>query len=590
MSKQSFFPVVITKQLNGAIYVKANGRHFGFTTLNYSFHDSSIVHSIALETDEAVITDFPEGVGRYNIWLGAPDGRQSALMEFYYNRDSDIAVYKKILSYIYNQDGKEFAAQFLGKIRSTRIGYTYQIVKEFLKIKKPTSHELESFYNIIAVAERYENTMAISFNRTYLSNLSCYYEAQFSFTPPPSFTSMDVFCCDTEIPTYCYSQKIRGGQNVHLVSAPGHLYQIDFYCGAELVLTLHHYQLDEAGAAYLWTNTVDAINADAAMLDDTELSHSGIELSAEDKKRIIEERKHEPANATVERPLVEPTPLDPCILNVIIRDFSAIEASSGNYYLSIVESDLYDNGSFDHRLPITDSVIKVDSRQLMLGDEIILCIKDEKGTPVSKYVRHQLNYTDSDIDEYNEKRTLVELHEYGSQLLDEFKGAFGAGELYNRFADVVMPLCKDEGKTVRDTFDSIILAVGRDQRLAKERANILFFVEDNWMKHGVYDAEFFPEKPAFYYAEGRLTLPNNLTDYLVCVERYDTFNGTVTRDYISSAQSSGISVNVINADFCCVHAVDIESHKSSGRLFFNNLGGHEYYRDQIDMEVIIYHG
>ena len=167
MSKQSLFPVIITKQLNAAVYVKVNGRHYGYSTLNYSLIGTDVTHPIALEGDETVIADFPEGAGRYRIWLSTPEGKQSPDTEFYYTRDSDKAVFQKILSYLHDCEDENFVKSLVGKINSVQVSYTHQLVKEFFKIKSPSDYELISFYQLINVAEHFENTMIMAANRGY---------------------------------------------------------------------------------------------------------------------------------------------------------------------------------------------------------------------------------------------------------------------------------------------------------------------------------------------------------------------------------------------------------------------------------------
>ena len=591
MSKYSLFPVIITKQLDGAVYIKANGVHYGYTTLHYSLYGSNVVHTLALTDDELSIDNFPEGTGRYRIWLVAPDGSKTAETEFYYNRDSNVAIYEKILSYLYDLNDKQYARDLINGIRTTRIGYTHQIVKEFSKTKAPTDFELESFYELIASAERYENMMAISFNRSYLHGLVCHYEASFSLTAPPSFTSVDIIQYAGDMPVYSHTEEITIGQIVQPLFTPGHYYRLDFFCGAEQVLSLVHYQPDEAGAARLWQRSQERhVPTDIEVLNDTELHHSGIELTDDDKQRLIEERRLEPRNIFVDRPIVDPG-VDPYVLDVTIADYKLLKESTETYYLSVVEKDLSEDGSFDHRLAIDAPVVKVQARELMLDDEILLCVKDSEGNAISKYARYFLSYDyDDDINEYIEKRGQVELTEYADQLLDGFKNAFGAGELYNAFSDVVIPLCKECNLELQGAFDKIILAAAKMQKIVKERDNILFFVEDNWMKLRNYDSEFFTEPPVFYYSEGRITFPNDATEYTICIDRYDLLNDTATHEYISSKKSSGISMKIDDADLCCVRAIDIKNKKTSGWVFFNNLGKHEYYRDQMDMEVVIYHG
>lgn len=590
MPKQSLFPVIITKQLNTAVYAKANGRYYGYNTLNYSLVGTDITHSVALEGDEVVITDFPEGAGRYRVWLGAPGGAQSPTIEFYYTRDSDKAVFQKILSYLHDCEDENFVKSLVSKINSTQVSYTHQILKEFSKIKSPSDYELISFYQLINVAEHFENAMIMAANRGYLSKMICHYAPDFLITPSASITNMNVFVYDGDEPNFVYVQKVGPG-DIRPLFAPGHFYRMDFYSGPEFVVSLYHYQLSEAGLAYLWEQSKHSdATIEMEMMDDAELAHTGIELTHEDKQRIIEERSSTPRGIMVDRPEIIPGALDPSILIVTIPDYDMLAASADDYYLSVVESDLGIDANFDLRFLINSSVMKIDTRQSMLDDEIIVCVKDSSGIVVSKFARYSISDDDDYIEEYCEKRHLVELAEYTKQLLDGFTEVFGAGEVYNVFADIVLPLCTDESKSLRDVFDAIILGILKNQRIAGERDNILFFVEDNWMKLGLYDSAFFPESPVFYYAENRLTFPNNRADYVVCVERYDAFNNMAYREYVSSDSDSGVSVQINNIDFCCVYAVDVNSHKTSGRVFFNNLGRHTYYRDQMDMEVIIYHG
>ena len=590
MPKQSLFPVIIAKQLNAAVYVKANGRHNDYSTLNYSLVGTDITHSIALEGDEVAITNFPEGTGRYSVWLGAPGGAQSPAIEFYYTRDSDKAIFQKILSYLHDCEDENFVKSLVGKINNAQVSYTHQLIKEFAKIKSPSDYELISFYQLINVAEHFENAMIMAANRGYLSKMACHYAPDFSITPSASITHMSVFVYDGDEPSFTYVQKIGAG-DIHPFFTPGHFYRMDFYSGPELVVSLYHYQLDEPGLAYLWEQSKHSDTAiEVEMMDDAELAHTGIELTHEDKQRIIEERASTPRTIMIDRPEVVASGLDPSVLVVTIPDYDMLAASTDEYYLSIVESDLGIDANFDLRFLINSPVIKIDTRQSMLDDEIIVCVKDSRGTVVSKFARYSISDDDDYVEEYCEKRHQVELAEYSKQLLDGFIEVFGAGESYNVFADIALPLCTDSSKNPRDVFDEIILGVIKNQKIAGDRGNILFFVEDNWMKLGLYDSAFFPEPPVFYYAENRLTFPNNRASYVLCVERYDAFNDVVSREYLSSDSDSGISTRIDNADFCCVYAVDVNNHKTSGRVFFNNLGGHTYYRDQMDMEVIIYHG
>lgn len=585
--RRSYAPLALLWQRERGLCFRTDGWDVGYNSVICQKNGNDEIHAAAVTSNRTIIRSFPEGAGFYSFWMTSREG-SSAKIEAYVSLEKDSETYEKIYSRIVSPIDEDYMKKVIAEIRDANDGYTYSLVKAFHEVKNIQEFERKSFYQLILASEQYENIVSMSCNKRNCPDVSIHYAARFSITPFSGFTSVNVFKIEDGEKVYVTTRGID--EDIYPSLTPDTYYLLDFYIQGEMALELIHYQMDEEGSKFLW-ESYSGLSRDIEIensIDDTELSYLDIELTQDDKSRIVIETQKEPVDYIIDRVTVKRDNLDDRVIHVTIPDYDFFASSRKNFYLALCETDLFENVTYDCRYKINKRVMTIDTRSDFIDDEILLYIKDADGKIISKFARFDIR---GDIDDYRKKRQLVENLSYAKSFLQSFQRVFGAGNLYNTVSDIITNLSHDYDLTMQDIRDKAIFEILQHQELSNDIDNTIFFIHDQWMKQFNYTRQFFDKMPILKYSEGEVAFYDQDVPYEICAIKYDTSSRTVTkRFYHSDDYRHAVTVNVSQDAICVVLAISLNDYHRSGFAAFNNIGDASCYRDQLDMEVDIYDG
>ena len=587
--RYSLSPIVFLRQNERGVAIYANGYGTGYDAVVYGKEgDVTNQKVMKLNSPYAFISELDKG--RHSFYL-ANQSANTAPDVIYYTGETRQDIFTKILSYIANPEDAAYMQGVLEGLTDIPRTYTEALAERYKHVNDRQPYETRSFYQLISVMERYENTQAIAMNRNILGDTSLAVGSLFSLNLSPLITAVDIFRMNDG--SKIFERRLDATQGSPDFSfGPNNFYVINLYSDAELVAELVHYEFDEEGASYLWSQTYDELEKmQNSILNDADLISHGIYIDPEDKQRIIVERSRENRDAFMPRLIVKQSVFHDTVLTITIPKYELLHAMGKQFYVSVREPDQFYMAGFDKRYPIYSDTLEISCQKELLAGEIILFIEDENQVIVSPFTRFDLDAEDDgSMEEYSIKQCQLEMLDYADRYLKNFAKVYGEGELYSIVSEMVSEQTGvSEDIVPEEAFFNILVQQARDARLHENLDSIICFTATEWMNQFNYSTNFFGRAvPQFVNNLDTFHFPVAMRPYVLIVE---CLNGvtpsTCAVKHIAESSSFArtTDVDITNGDMYLIYAIDCDTYKRSGYILVNNITTRAYYTNNIEVEA-----
>ena len=554
-----------------------NAFYIGIDRIYYNKYGDNHIHEQVLTSPYVTLKLFPEGKGLYEFYI-----KDGAPIQVYIPLDKDEETIEKILSHINSPVNLDYIKDKIQLVEDISRSYVEALVDEYKKVKNIQEFELKAWVQTIATAERYENARASVANHDAIGDCQLYYGPKIKIKPPSHIMNIEVYRLikeDNELKKKPYRSFVG---EADILFSPSSLYSIELYSEAELVCSYIHYQFDDKGNSYLWSIQNELNKREEEIRADISIDVDDVEISSEDKERIIEETIKNPSNKLL-IPYPTATPDEFVNLRITIPLWNKLEAFKKTFYLSIKELDQLDDETFMKRYEITSGQLIIDCAKECISDEIIMYVEDEKGNIVSEFGRYNPL---RNMNEYHSLRELINVNNYTNTFLKNFEIQFGSGSYFSSISSIILALKNDPLTSIWSLPRSLLIDTCRDVELLREQGKFLFFIANDRFNRTSVNQNFFNlDKPLFYYNENRLVFPPKQDNYVLCVERYNIDRDEPTLEFISSSQSRAQTVSLLGADLVLMYCIDTNTYQNSGFIMFNTQKK-EYYSNNILFEVV----
>lgn len=584
-------------QNEAGVRLHINGYDTGYDTLHYrKFGDKNKTHeqTIALNSDEVVLTDFPQGPGDYEFWLTRGE-EYSFITKAYIQLESQKEEMARVLSYIASPVDSSYIQEESSKISPEEKEYVEPLSKQLKSIKEIQEEELRSYYQLISIVERYENIQALTMNRSNCNGITVSYEP-FAVTANPAVTSINVYSYENGYKELIESAPVYDKYQPHF--APDIFHEIELMANGELLLRLVHFQFSAEESAYFWKKQKDNLDSEQtqlAMINDSKLSSYGLDISEDDEERIIAERLKLGQQAeTPFLPRIEVSEALPGGVNyhdgqlyLYIYGYELLQAMQKPFYVAVRETDIFQDSSFNQRYLIDSPVLHIDTNTELLDDELIFYVEDAEHNIVSPFTRHDMH---SDMTAYAHLQNQLEIQSFVSDYLKAFSYSFGEGQYYREVESVLRVLSSDDEITAENLFRQFLISLNTDTALISDIDDILRFTVAAWMDRFPYDEHFFDTRPKFLFSLNTFAFPRRKNRYIIIHERYNLSQKTdgegIAVSYETGDENTPVMEVIGDYDMHLIYAIDTTDYRRSGYIFVNNYQEHSYSKNNIDIEVV----
>jgi len=591
--RYSLFPIVFLYQIGGKIAVIANGISSGYDEIHYSKRGTGLDHLVKLDSPEVILENFPEGAGLYKFYL-TKDKKKTMPIEAYVSEDGVEQTCKRIMSYIAFPEDAEYMTDEMNEISSTTRTCVKTLVSRYRMKEDVQPYEIRAMCQLIDMAERYENIAAMTMNRDNVDSISIKQSTLFSIIAKKMVSGIvDVYRIESESREYVGTFPLSLSETFILEAVPDALYEMDVFLDGELAVRLVHYQPDEEGAAYLWGQEITNLaSIEKNMANDIQLSETGIDLTDEDKERLLLERRRKNNNALIGQVKLWRNMNRDAILNVEIPDYDLLVAIGKDFYLSVREPDQFLDTSFDKRYLITSRQMAIDTAQDCLYDDMIFYVEDENRVVVSSFIWYTMEDDNESLEEYTEKQYLLEMHEYAEDMNRLYAQKFGRGEDYQQFSNIITSLSQDNYDSTDEILLNAVYDIVHNPSYFSNVDNVVSVAAIGHMSKPYCDQQFFQKSlcPTFYYARDAVVFPGKKNRYVLVLlkARLDAEgNPAIKKEYIVPTEHSSTSVSIARDDICMMYAIDADTYNRSGFILFNNISSRVYCKNNIEMGVIV---
>ena len=572
-------PIVFLYQNHEGIMLHINGYECGHTTLLYSKHGDSDLTQVILNSEDVFITSFPKGSGTYDFFLQKNNVKTGSL-SMYINTDSDKDMLSKIAGYISNPEDNDYITSIISSIRDIDTDYLSVILNKYRAVKDIQDYEEKCYWQLLNATEHYMNL---------LSTTACKNNTSVTVTYSPYFEVFHEFAVDC-IDLYYDDNGIRRflrridteSESINKFFIPDRLHYVDIYAYGELALELYHYEPSEKGSAYFWKENSGSIVDTDIVLSDQELAYVGIELTDEEKGRIIEERTYQNIDAFCPRVKISVKASDANILHMSVSNYPMIARMRKKYYISVCPAEAFPDAFYNIRYELTSPSISVDIQKDLLQEEILVWVEDENHVVVSPYTRYD---PEGNLEGYYEKENLLDMKDYKDNMLTNFEASFGRNQSYSVCENIVSSYYYDDDMTPEKLRMLTMLKLIQESLLKDDIDYIIYFMMSNYLSNFNRNDNFFDTKPILEYSTRRIVLPPRETNYITIVESCKLSDTEMNLDYYPSSTNSTIEIILENNYIYNIYSLDETTYERSGFIFINNIGEKKYYTGGIKIEV-----
>ncbi len=258
---------------------------------------------------------------------------------------------------------------------------------------------------------------------------------------------------------------------------------------------------------------------------------------------------------------------------VEIYDTNFMAATTQNFYLQILETELAGNLSTCRRIPIVGSRCSfVPSRYNMLNESFFYWIENSEGIIVSNIKILHLGYDKAEFknaqektDDINERIRQLKLYNYKTHLFSY------VANYYNNASQIIQDVFKGLESDLTTETSDIMQTLLQDiiiPRYIKIVPDVIRCLHEDRIIYGHYLAEFFDDSLGFKHKSNTVVLPPR-ANTLYIFESYSVYNEKPIIEYKMAQELTATEYRFTKGQYCIARAIDLTDYKLSGFLFID---------------------
>ena len=342
-------------------------------------------------------------------------------------------------------------------------------------------------------------------------------------------------------------------------------YVFELYSEDILVNVLYYFSPDQSLRAEFWSE--ESQNTDLRE-EITEKRHllNNLQTELTDKEKIflsIENHK-KPFYATCDAP--EAT----FYANngeLFIKDHELLRRLDKSLYVSIKDAEDFFNSKEGIRIKFSDSTVPIDMvRDCIFPDRrYFVWIEDESGNPLTNL--KMLSTDEDSIASYNEKSRGIALYQYERRLLKRIHANMPAA--YTETEEHIAQLSSVSDVTANNLYKYLIARLS-DSRDTMYFNSLSTLILEDYFSSKLIGESFFPGAVQLDQDSKVLRFPDPYYEYIIQIDSFNIEEADVKTEYKNIKSGQGI-VNLNDADYYIIHAIDKNKYARSGFIFLNTF-------------------
>ncbi|MCY7866110.1 hypothetical protein P8918_13535 [Bacillus spizizenii] len=362
--------------------------------------------------------------------------------------------------------------------------------------------------------------------------------------------------------TYAIGTESNKAHSISL--RPNRLHRLDLYAVNDLISVFFLFVPDRSVKGDLWNKAESAANKTGEVEERRFLLFNNqFDLKDEDKKKLSIESYKKPFYNIVSAP--EVSYVDQTI-DIYVQDYEMLRRLDKPLYVSIKEVSRVFYPNRQHRLPISNSVIRVDlfKEGVFPGKQYFMWIEDEHHNILSGM---KLFTTDEEyMHNYDAISRKAKIQMYEQRLTSYASRQFD--NIHKPLKDEIEQISTIAEISPQDLFKELIarLSKGKDTKFFNTVAQLI--LEERFSSF-VVDERFFGDSLVFERETGALTFPERFFEYIIQIDSFSIGDQEVRTTYYS-IKDKGV-INLKDDDYFIISAIDKSNYAKSGFLFLNTF-------------------
>lgn len=513
--------------------------------------------------------------GYYIFYTKDKNNNLSDKEEIYFLQESIPDKINKIFNYttsaLHNNNIVDLVKKNLSKdlIKDMTKRISHLIYNYFINTKDVQPDEIETFYKIIMIAQRYENSQCLTWNKdlSLSDNLLIEYYGTGYITTDGLISYIIVLDDNNNFYKKIYTE---GQEYIDLeLNIPG-AYTVNLYEDKKLIYSLTFIQFDEKTRIYSWKEKLEQVSIDDTLIDFKydNISYNEIGFTEEEESYLSQEIKKNPTNYILQRPQI--TDVGNNTVSIQINDYSLLKALGNNFYIGVKEDDLLFTDYFDNYNLINNNIIEFNCSKNYLNGQMLFFIEDSNRNILSNIIRYSF---DEDLSEYYQKVRIMQITIYKKRLLQLIE--YKMPNAVTFINSCLQTIIQDTSTIIYENTWIILIEMILKYSIDIDKNKLISYILEDYNNSFPIAANFYNEPIVYYRSTDVMVFPARNPSYVLAVITTDRDNNNFDINYYPS-DIGAIDLSVKEKGHYIIYAIDSETYKRSGITYINTIRGEEY--------------
>lgn len=513
--------------------------------------------------------------GYYIFYTKDKNNNLSDKEEIYFLQESIPDKINKIFNYttsaLPNNNIVDLVKKNLSKdlIKDMTKRISHLIYNYFINTKDVQPDEIETFYKIIMIAQRYENSQCLTWNKdlSLSDNLLIEYYGTGYITTDGLISYIIVLDDNNNFYKKIYTE---GQEYIDLeLNIPG-AYTVNLYEDKKLIYSLTFIQFDEKTRIYSWKEKLEQVSIDDTLIDFKydNISYNEIGFTEEEESYLSQEIKKNPTNYILQRPQI--TDVGNNTVSIQINDYSLLKALGNNFYIGVKEDDLLFTDYFDNYNLINNNIIEFNCSKNYLNGQMLFFIEDSNRNILSNIIRYSF---DEDLSEYYQKVRIMQITIYKKRLLQLIE--YKMPNAVTFINSCLQTIIQDTSTIIYENTWIILIEMILKYSIDIDKNKLISYILEDYNNSFPIAANFYNEPIVYYRSTDVMVFPARNPSYVLAVITTDRDNNNFDINYYPS-DIGAIDLSVKEKGHYIIYAIDSETYKRSGITYINTIRGEEY--------------
>lgn len=513
--------------------------------------------------------------GYYIFYTKDKNNNLSDKEEIYFLQESIPDKINKIFNYttsaLPNNNIVDLVKKNLSKdlIKDMTKRISHLIYNYFINTKDVQPDEIETFYKIIMIAQRYENSQCLTWNKdlSLSDNLLIEYYGTGYITTDGLISYIIVLDDNNNFYKKIYTE---GQEYIDLeLNIPG-AYTVNLYEDKKLIYSLTFIQFDEKTRIYSWKEKLEQVSIDDTLIDFKydNISYNEIGFTEEEESYLSQEIKKNPTNYILQRPQI--TDVGNNTVSIQINDYSLLKALGNNFYIGVKEDDLLFTDYFDNYNLINNNIIEFNCSKNYLNGQMLFFIEDSNRNILSNIIRYSF---DEDLSEYYQKVRIMQITIYKKRLLQLIE--YKMPNAVTFINSCLQTIIQDTSTIIYENTWIILIEMILKYSIDIDKNKLISYILEDYNNSFPIAANFYNEPIVYYRSTDVMVFPARNPSYVLAVITTDRDNNNFDINYYPS-DIGAIDLSVKEKGHYIIYAIDSKTYKRSGITYINTIRGEEY--------------